>query len=65
MGKETNYLLGSRAFLLRLGNHGIPLGIPFDPASCINGETFAEACQTFTGLPNEAYDWMRNNNQLP
>jgi hypothetical protein len=64
MGKQTNYLLGSRAFLLPIGNHGIPLGIPFDPASCINGETFAEACQAFTGLPNEAYDWMRNNNQL-
>jgi hypothetical protein len=64
MGKQTNYLLGSRAFLLPIGNHGIPLGIPFDPAYCIHGETFADACQAFTGLPNEAYDWMRNNNQL-
>jgi hypothetical protein len=63
-GEETTFILGSRAFLLPIGNHGIPLGIPFDPALCVNGEIFAEACQAFTGLPNEAYDWMRNNTLL-
>jgi hypothetical protein len=46
---ETKYMMGSRAFLLPLGNHGIPLGIPFDPAYCYCGETLAEACQAFTG----------------
>jgi hypothetical protein len=61
---ETKYMMGSRAFLLPLGNHGIPLGIPFDPAYCYCGETLAEACQAFTGLPDEAYTWMRKNGPL-
>ncbi|GKY97595.1 hypothetical protein MPSEU_000717900 [Mayamaea pseudoterrestris] len=42
-------------------NHGIPLAVGFDPATCNTGKAFMEHCMDFTGHPAEVYAWMDSN----
>ncbi|GKY97508.1 hypothetical protein MPSEU_000709000 [Mayamaea pseudoterrestris] len=42
-------------------NHGMPVGLPFDPSVCATAGQLKAHCVAFTGVPGEVYDWMDDN----
>ncbi|GKY94656.1 hypothetical protein MPSEU_000431000 [Mayamaea pseudoterrestris] len=56
----TALALMGRCFFLPK-NHGIPLAVGFDPATCNTGKAFMAHCMDFTGHPAEVYAWMDSN----